>query len=204
MDAIRRDRRLTSERELQTNPWVPRSTGGRFSRTDASLPVPTDPERSSFRAILIAAHGSTIVTTTPTSKPRRKWWVPRFSLRFLAFVVAIVATYFAGWAVTKRAADRIGLPERPNVVQASSSRGTVMLLVPRVECPAPLIMSEIRWDSDDTVPPIGMQRRYYLWFFGPRFELPFRSRFTPPADVPEATNDDLDMIHRTKRWLQTS
>ena len=70
----------------------------------------------------------------------------------------------------------------------------VQLLVPRADSPAPLILSQLEWDPDDAVPPIGMERRYYLWLFGPKIKLPIALDYTPPAIVPDAIADDFRAI----------
>ena len=74
---------------------------------------------------------------------------PRFSLRTLAIVVALICAYFGAWEWTKHAAMRM---EFPTGVKATS--------------PAPLV---IRIDEKMFRARLG--RCYYLWLIGPLVQL---------------------------------
>jgi len=109
---------------------------------------------------------------------------PRFSLRTLAIIVALVCAYFGAWEATKRYIASV----RPNdflrqyehrykPVGILSQEPTVSLMAP-----APLII------QCDTVPlEVGgcTTRHYYIWLLGPVFTLPFESTKFDPPNLPD-------------------
>jgi hypothetical protein len=84
----------------------------------------------------------------------------RFSLRTLAILVTLFCAYLACWLPTKRhAASRMGPWQ----------------FVQKATAPLPLLVREdqIHFSSDDF--RVRYPRRYYVWLFGPKMELPFKS-----------------------------
>lgn len=99
---------------------------------------------------------------------------PRFSLRTLAIVVALICVYIAALEATKK----FGLPEIPKSGTLNLGDGTTIY---NAESPLPLIVSCD--ESRRLLPSSGhevwfsRQRHYYLWLFGPEIELPLVPRW---------------------------
>src|SRR5262245_28464496 len=86
----------------------------------------------------------------------------RFSLRALLILVTLVAVYLGCWPATKR----WGVPTE---VDSEFFMGA--------DSPAPLVVGIDELDPTMTGRIIGnaIRRRYYLWFFGLKINLPFTS-----------------------------
>lgn len=102
---------------------------------------------------------------------------PRFSIRTLAIVVTLVCAYFGAWEATKR----YGVNEGQVIVGNVGQRGSFFT---SEWSPAPLITSCL--DHDVTVRDGGVVElrkingwNYYIWLFGPKIKLPFRSEWHP-------------------------
>lgn len=132
-------------------------------------------------------------------KTQRRFWPPRFSVRTLAILITLFCAYLACWIPTKRAAAKIGSPNSPPVVQSFTNKGMAMFLVPHAEAPAPLILSQLEWEPRDNTPPIQMERRCYLWFFGITARLPIAMDYKPPSIVADMTEEERRAINEVRK-----
>jgi hypothetical protein len=106
---------------------------------------------------------------------------PRFSVRTLAIFVTLVCAYFGGWEASKRAAPK----QLRFYVRLDDEN---FKSVHNATSPAPLIL---RLEERHVFVPLGgvansirsQPIKYYLWLFGPMFELPFESEWMDPPFI---------------------
>lgn len=104
----------------------------------------------------------------------------RFSLRMLAILVTLVCVYFGLWSVTERYA--LGSESIVHFIteNAQFDPGEVEFLIREDGSPMPFVI----WRDEDAGAKSGYKRaiRYYLWFFGVEYQLPFEEVInTPPG-----------------------
>ena len=86
-------------------------------------------------------------------------------MRALFLLLSLVALYFGGWVLTKRAAIGQVVPETRKTISGLPRRP-----LPFDSSPAPFIVSRERYYG---LPPnYGDYREYHFWFFGYTAKLP--------------------------------
>lgn len=89
---------------------------------------------------------------------------PRFSVRTLAIVVALICAYFGAWEATKKWGVR-GMTEEIDFGVGSS----IPLVIWRRE--------QYNVYHYPLPPEIILTKRHYFWLFGPTYKLPYESKW---------------------------
>jgi hypothetical protein len=103
---------------------------------------------------------------------KRRWWIPRFTIRTLAIFVTLVCAYLGTWDATKRfgmrTVDELAV-NQANVAKESGWSG----IPSNTRCPAPFIICLTQWWTQKTSKSyINVQsRRHFIWFFGTVIEI---------------------------------
>jgi hypothetical protein len=102
---------------------------------------------------------------------------PRFSLRTLVILLTLVCAYFGLWSVTEKYALRSESVVHL-VTDGQWDPGEVEFQIREDGSPVPFVI----WREEDPGPKSGYNRaiRYYLWFFGWEYQLPFEEEIQVP------------------------
>lgn len=93
---------------------------------------------------------------------------PRFSVRALAIVVTMICVYFGAWEATKKY----------GVVTKTQFAPAPLVVVDEVE---EFHATPIRYSGiGGRIITSEKSRQYYVWLFGPRFRLPFKTEVPEP------------------------